>query len=148
MGSARSARVVILGAGPAGLTAAYELAQNGVRSIVLEKDAVVGGLARTVEYNGYRFDIGGHRFFTKLPYIEKIWKDVLGADLLVRSRLSRIYYRSKFFHYPLEPLNALMGLGPAEALRCFFSFLRSRVAPTAPEDDFAAWVSNRFGRRL
>src|SRR5580658_6435388 len=93
-----SAPVIILGAGPAGLTAAYELAQNGVRSVVLEQDAMVGGLARTVEHNGYRFDIGGHRFYTKLPYIENIWKEVLGADLLVRSRLSRIYYRSKFFH--------------------------------------------------
>jgi len=143
-----SAPVVILGAGPAGLTAAYELAQNGVRSVVLEQDAVVGGLARTVEHNGYRFDIGGHRFFTKLPYIENIWKDVLGADLLVRSRLSRIYYRSKFFHYPLEPMNALIGLGPAEALRSIASFVRSRLAPSLPEDDLETWVSNRFGRRL
>ena len=143
-----SAPVVILGAGPAGLTAAYELAQNGIPSVILEQDDVVGGLARTVEHNGYRFDIGGHRFFTKLPYIEEIWKQVLGEDLLVRSRLSRIYYRSKFFHYPLEPVNALLGLGPAEALRCLASFVRSHVAPTHPEDDLATWVSNRFGRRL
>jgi protoporphyrinogen oxidase len=143
-----SAPVVILGAGPAGLTAAYELARNGVRSVVLEQDAVVGGLARTVEHNGYRFDIGGHRFFTKLLYIEDIWKQVLGADLLVRSRLSRIYYRSKFFHYPLEPMNALIGLGPSEALRCITSFLRSRLAPALPEDDLETWISNRFGRRL
>ena len=77
-----------------------------------------------------------------------IWKQVLGADLLVRSRLSRIYYRSKFFHYPLEPMNALIGLGPAEALRCITSFLRSRLAPALPEDDLETWISNRFGRRL
>ena len=145
---APSAPVIILGAGPAGLTAAYELARNGVRSIVLEQDSFVGGLARTVEHNGYRFDIGGHRFFTKLPYIENIWREVLGADLLVRPRLSRIYYRSKFFHYPLEPVNALIGLGPAEAFRCITSFLRARLAPSVPENDFETWVSNRFGRRL
>jgi protoporphyrinogen oxidase len=105
-------------------------------------------LARTVEHNGYRFDIGGHRFFTKLPYIENIWKEVLGADLLVRSRLSRIYYRSKFFHYPLEPMNALIGLGPVEALRSITSFLRSHLSPSMPENDLETWVSNRFGRRL
>jgi len=148
MPSARHAPVVILGAGPAGLTAAYELALNGVRSIVLEQDSVVGGLARTVEHNGYRFDIGGHRFFTKAAYVEKIWKDVLGPDLLVRPRLSRIYYRSRFFHYPLEPLNALRGLGPVEALRCIGSFLLARLAPSRPEEDLETWVSNRFGRRL
>lgn len=144
----QTAPVVIFGAGPAGLTAAYELAKNGVRSLVLEQDGVVGGLARTVEHNGYRFDIGGHRFFTKLSYIEQIWKELLGSDLLVRPRLSRIYYRSRFFHYPLEPLNALLGLGPLEASLCFASFLRSRLSPTLPEADFKTWVSNRFGKRL
>ncbi len=144
----RTAPVLILGAGPAGLTAAYELAKNGVRAIVLERDGVVGGLARTVEHNGYRFDIGGHRFFTKSSYVEKIWKDVLGDDLLVRPRLSRIYYRSRFFHYPLEPLDALRGLGPAEAVRCLASFVRAHLAPSLPEEDLETWVSNRFGRRL
>jgi protoporphyrinogen oxidase len=140
--------VIILGAGPAGLSAAYELCGQGIASTVLERDSVVGGLARTVEHNGYRFDIGGHRFFTKIPSIEKIWKDVLGDDLLERPRLSRIYYRSRFFRYPLEPLDAVRGLGPVETLRCMFSFLRARVSPSLPEDDFATWVSNRFGRRL
>ena len=110
--------VIILGAGPAGLSAAYELSAKGVPCAILEQDSVVGGLARTVEYKGYRFDIGGHRFFTKLPLVEKIWKDVLGDNLLVRPRLSRIYYRSKFFRYPLEPMDAFVGLGPAESLRC------------------------------
>ncbi len=148
MGSELTAPVIILGAGPAGLTAAYELCGNGVDSIVLEQDSVVGGLARTIEYKGYRFDIGGHRFFTRLPYIEKIWKDVLGNDMLVRPRLSRIYYRSQFFRYPLEPLDAIGRLGPVEALRCAASFLRARMAPSLPEDDLESWVSNRFGRRL
>jgi protoporphyrinogen oxidase len=143
-----AAPVIILGAGPAGLSAAYELCGQGIGSVLLERDSVVGGLARTVEHNGYRFDIGGHRFFTKIPSIEKIWKDVLGDDLLVRPRLSRIYYRSKFFRYPLEPLDAVVGLGPVEAFRCLFSFLRARLSPSLPEDDFATWVSNRFGTRL
>ncbi len=146
--SGTSAPVIILGAGPAGLTAAYELSRKGIRSIVLEQDSMVGGLARTIEYKGYRFDIGGHRFYTKLACIEKIWKDVLGDDMLVRPRLSRIYYRSKFFRYPLEPLNALAGLGPVEAFRCLASFARARVNPKHPEDDLETWVSNRFGRRL
>jgi protoporphyrinogen oxidase len=140
--------VVILGAGPAGLTAAYELCRLGVPSIVLEQDSLVGGLARTVEHNGYRFDIGGHRFFTKVPLIEKIWKEVLGDDLLVRPRLSRIYYRGKFFKYPLEPLDALKGLGLAETLRCLASYGRAHLAPRSPEDDLETWVSNRFGQRL
>jgi protoporphyrinogen oxidase len=94
-----SAPVIILGAGPAGLSAAYELSGKGIPSILLEQDSVVGGLARTIEYKGYRFDIGGHRFYTKLASIEKIWKDVLGDDMLVRPRFSRIYYRSKFFRW-------------------------------------------------
>jgi protoporphyrinogen oxidase len=141
-------RVVILGAGPAGLTAAYELSSNDVPSVVLEQDSVVGGLARTVEHEGYRFDIGGHRFYTKVALVEKIWREILGDDLLTRRRLSRIYYKSRFFRYPLEPFDAVRGLGLLESVRCALSFARSRLFPTAPENDFATWVSNRFGRRL
>ena len=126
---ATSAPVVILGAGPAGLTAAYELSAKGVPSIVLEQDSVVGGLARTVEYKGYLFDIGGHRFFTKVPLIEKIWKEVLGQELLVRPRLSRIYYRGRFFKYPLEPFNALANLGLPETVRCVASYMLAHLAP-------------------
>src|ERR1700688_3773044 len=140
--------VVILGAGPAGLTAAYELSNLGVGCVVLEQDAVVGGLARTVEYKGFRFDIGGHRFYTKVSLVQQIWHDVLGDDLLTRKRLSRIYYKSRFFQYPLEPFDALGGLGLIEAIRCGLSFVRSRLFPTLPECSFETWVSNRFGRRL
>lgn len=140
--------VVILGAGPAGLAAAYELVRHGVRPLVLERDTVVGGLARTVEYKGFLFDIGGHRFYTKIPLVERMWREVLGEDLLTRPRLSRIYYRGRFFRYPLEPLDALAGLGLLEALRCALSYVRARLAPRKPEDDFETWVSNRFGRRL
>ncbi len=141
-------RVVILGAGPAGLTAAYELSNLGVGCVVLEQDAVVGGLARTVEYKGFRFDIGGHRFYTKVSLVQQIWRAVLGDDLLTRKRLSRIYYKARFFQYPLEPFDALAGLGLIEAFRCGLSFARSRLFPALPECDFETWVSNRFGRRL
>jgi protoporphyrinogen oxidase len=141
-------RVVILGAGPAGLTAAYELSNLGTPCLVLEQDSVVGGLARTVEHKGFRFDIGGHRFYTKVSLVQQIWRDVLGDDLLTCKRLSRIYYKSRFFHYPLEPFDAIRGLGVTEAFRCALSFVRGQLFPTLPEHDFATWVSNRFGRRL
>jgi protoporphyrinogen oxidase len=143
-----STQVVILGAGPAGLTAAYELSNLGVGCVVLEQDAVVGGLARTVEYKGFRFDIGGHRFYTKISLVQQIWQEILGDDFLTRKRLSRIYYKSHFFQYPLEPFDALSGLGAIEAFRCGLSFVRSRLFPASPENDFETWVSNRFGRRL
>ncbi len=140
--------VVILGAGPAGLSAAYELSGQGVRALVLEKDSTVGGLARSVEHQGYLFDMGGHRFYTKVPIVEQMWRDVLGDDLLTRPRLSRVYYRSKFFRYPLDVRNALAGLGHVEALRCAASFAHARLFPRKPERSFEDWVSNRFGRRL
>ena len=140
--------VVILGAGPAGLTAAYELGKAGVRSTVLERDDTVGGLARTVKHNGYRFDIGGHRFFTKVSAVEALWREILGDDLLTRPRLSRIYYNGAFFSYPLKPFNALAGLGLLETIRCVASYGRARVFPTKPEEDFATWITNRFGKRL
>jgi len=140
--------VVIIGAGPAGLTAAYVLSKAGVRSIVLEKDQIVGGLARTVNYKGYYFDTGGHRFFTKAESVEHIWKEVLGQELLRRNRLSRIYYNKKFFYYPLRPLNALLGLGVWNSLRIFFSYVASQLFPSKEEKTFEQWVSNRFGKRL
>ncbi len=140
--------VVIIGGGPAGLSAAYELANAGVRSTVLEASKVVGGISRTVEYKGYLFDIGGHRFFTKVKLVRKMWEQILGEDFLSRPRMSRIFYKNTFFAYPLEPMNALRGLGLVESARCGFSFLRAQVLPTKPEDDFATWVSNRFGKRL
>jgi protoporphyrinogen oxidase len=145
---ANAFRVVIIGAGPAGLTAAYELGKSGVKSLVLEKDAVVGGIARTAEYRGYRFDIGGHRFFTKVTLVEQMWREVLGDDLIRRSRLSRIYYGGKFYYYPLRAFNALFNLGLVETTRCVASYAWARLFPRKPENDFATWVRNRFGRRL
>jgi protoporphyrinogen oxidase len=130
------------------LTAAYELGKAGVASTIIERDDTVGGIARTVNYKGYRFDIGGHRFFTKVTPVENLWREVLGDDMLRRGRLSRIYYNNKFFSYPLKPLNALTGLGLFETVRCVASYARSRLSPQLPEADLATWVSNRFGRRL
>ena len=111
-------RVVVVGAGPAGLTAAYELAKRGCRATVLECDPVVGGISRTVERDGWRFDIGGHRFFTKVPEVEALWHEILGdEDFLVRPRQSRIFYDDKYYDYPLRVANVLANLGPVEATR-------------------------------
>jgi protoporphyrinogen oxidase len=140
--------VVIIGAGPAGLTAGYELARQGIPAVVLDQDRQVGGLARTVSYHGFRFDIGGHRFFTKVPAVLALWRQMLGADFLKRPRLSRILYRGKFFDYPLKPLNVIRQLGLGTTLAVIGSYLVAKVRPIRPEISFADWVSNRFGRRL
>jgi len=142
-------RVIIIGGGPAGLTAAYQLTKAGIASVVLEKDRVVGGISRTATHNGYRFDIGGHRFFTKVPAVEAMWREVLGdTDFLRRQRLSRIYYNKRFFHYPLRPANALLGLGLWNSALILASYLKAQLFPQQPEVTFEQWVSNRFGERL
>ena len=140
--------VVIIGAGPAGLTTAYQLGKGGIRSTILEGSDQVGGISKTVNYRGYRFDIGGHRFFTKVPLINELWQEILGDELLLRPRLSRIYYNDEFFSYPLKPINALVGLGPAESLLVALSYLRAKFIRTPDEKTFEEWVSNRFGHRL
>ncbi len=139
---------VIIGAGPAGLAATYYLAKNHIPVICLEMDKNVGGLSRTVEYKGYRFDIGGHRFFTKIPEVNELWREVLGSDFLRRPRLSRIYYRNKFFNYPLKPFQALKGLGVLESIRILGSYAAVRINPGPPAENFEQWVSQRFGKRL
>jgi len=143
-----SARTVILGGGPAGLSAAYELAGQGFTPLVLETDEVVGGLARTVSYKDFLFDIGGHRFFTKSLEVQELWHEILGPRLVVRSRLSRIHYRNRFFLYPLSPLNALLGVGPLEALRIAASYLRWHFFPHRKVKNFEEYVTNHFGKRL
>jgi protoporphyrinogen oxidase len=149
MADSRSdAPILVIGAGPAGLTAAHQLLANGRRVHVLEQDRQVGGIARTVEYKGFRFDIGGHRFFTKVRAVNELWRSMLGDDFLRRPRLSRIYYHGKFFDYPLKPVNALFGLGVWNALLAACSYLWSHVRPIRPEVSVEDWVSNRFGRRL
>lgn len=140
--------IVVIGAGPAGLTAAYEISKLGLRATVLEADDDVGGLARTVNYRGYRFDIGGHRFFSKIPFINDLWHEILGEDFCMRPRLSRIYYRGRFFDYPLKAVNAFTGLGPVETLLILLSYAKAKMFPSAVETNFEQWVSNRFGSRL
>jgi protoporphyrinogen oxidase len=141
-------KAFVIGAGPAGLTAGYELSQLGVQATIIEADNVVGGISRTVNHHGYRFDIGGHRFFSKVHLINELWHEMLGEHLLLRPRLSRIHYDGHFFDYPLKASNALMGLGIVEAAHIGMSYAKVRLAPSLPETTFEQWVSNRFGRRL
>jgi protoporphyrinogen oxidase len=140
---------VVLGAGPAGLTAAYLLSKGGAPVTVLEADSVVGGISRTVERDGWRFDIGGHRFFTKVPAVEKLWNEILPhEDFLVRPRLSRIYYQGRLFDYPLRASNALRNLGIIEAIRCLLSYVWVRLRPPKDQSTLEGWVAARFGWRL
>jgi len=141
-------KVVIIGGGPAGLTSAYQLSKAGVESVVLEKDQILGGISRTVNYKKYYFDIGGHRFFTKIKEVEDIWDEVLGDDFLRRKRLSRIFYNKKFFYYPFRALNALFGLGIWNSFMILVSYLYAQLSSSKKIDTFEQWVSNRFGRRL
>jgi protoporphyrinogen oxidase len=141
-------RVVVIGAGPAGLTAAYLLAKDGVKVTVLEGDDIVGGISRTAQYNGYRFDIGGHRFFTKIAPVEALWHEILGPEFISVPRLSRIHYGGKYFDYPLKAMNALRGLGLWNAMMIVMSYMRANLWPNPVEENFEQWVTNRFGRRL
>jgi protoporphyrinogen oxidase len=141
-------RILVCGAGPAGLTASHLLARRGYRVCALEGDSQVGGLARTVRYKDFRFDIGGHRFFTKIPEVAAFWDEVLGTELIEVPRLSRIHYRGRYFHYPLRAKEALLGLGAWEATLILLSYLRARLHPSPVEENFEQWVSNRFGHRL
>ncbi len=147
---AQTKDVYVIGGGPAGLTAAYELVtkSTSLRPTVFESSHMVGGIARTETSNGYRFDIGGHRFFTKVPEVEKMWNDVVGEDFITVPRLSRIYYRGRFFSYPLKIFNALENIGAYESLRILASYAKWRVRPHKVEDTFEQWVINRFGGRL
>jgi protoporphyrinogen oxidase len=139
----------VIGAGPAGLTAAYELTKREVPVTVLEADDVVGGISRTVERDGWRFDIGGHRFFTKVPEVERLWHEILpDEEFLLRPRMSRIFYQGKLFDYPLRAFNALRGLGLLEAIRCLLSYLWVQVRPPRDQSHFEGWVAARFGWRL
>src|SRR5437016_8163060 len=141
--------VVVMGAGPAGLSAAYELTRHGTPVTVVEKDPrQVGGIARTLEFMGCRFDVGPHRFFSKSPEIEALWSEVLGKGIRPVSRLTRIMYRGKFFDYPIRASNAFLNLGPVETARCLISYAQARTHPVVDPQSFEDWVSNQFGRRL
>ncbi len=140
--------VVVIGGGPAGLTSAYILAQKGYRCTVLEGTDMVGGISQTAKYKGYRFDIGGHRFFTKYEPVEALWHEILEDEFISVPRLSRIYYDGKFFDYPLKAGNALAGLGIFNAFAILFSYAKAKIWPNPVEENFEQWVSNRFGKRL
>ncbi len=141
--------VAIIGAGPAGLTAAYLLSKNDVDVIVLEADpAYVGGISRTATYKGFHFDIGGHRFFSKSKAVEDLWTEILPNDMLQRPRSSRIFYGGKFFAYPLKPFEALIKLGIVQSALCLLSWLKARLLPVRDPRNFEDWVTNQFGRRL
>src|SRR5471032_2098781 len=138
-----------MGAGPAGLTAGYDAIVAGWDVAILEKDpAYVGGISRTVQKDGYRFDIGGHRFFSKSAEVTKWWKERLPNDFIQVKRMSRIYYRGRFFDYPLKPWNALSNLGVFTSMACVASYGWVRLFPKRDEKSFEDWVTNRFGRKL
>jgi protoporphyrinogen oxidase len=144
-----STKVAIIGAGPAGLTAAYLLTKADVPVVVLEGDPkYVGGISKTATYNGYHFDIGGHRFFSKSREVEDLWTEILPDDFLVRPRSSRILYRNRFFTYPLKAGEALRKLGIIESVRCGLSYLWAQLFPVRNPRNFEEWVSNQFGHRL
>ena len=139
----------MLGAGPAGLTAAYVLGLRGVPAAVYEADGTVGGIAKTVEYDGYRFDLGGHRFFTKFAQVQRLWEEMLGDELLVRPRLSRIYYDGKYLAYPLQARDVVARLGIFESVLCSLSYFRSRLSPTRHEiETFEDFATQNFGNRI
>jgi protoporphyrinogen oxidase len=140
--------LIVIGGGPAGLTAAIAATKRGLRPLVLEADHCVGGISRTETYRGYGFDMGGHRFFTKSKEVEALWYEILGDDFLTRPRLSRIFYNGKFYSYPLKPLDALRNLGLYESSFLIGSYFRWKVFPHKKEENFEEWVVNRFGRRL
>jgi len=142
-------RVAIVGAGPAGLTASYLLTKQGRSVIVLEKDPVyVGGISRTVNYKGYLFDIGGHRFFSKSREVVDLWNEILPQDFIESPRLSRIYYGGKYYSYPLSAFEALRNLGLIASATCMLSYAYAKAFPIRAPRTFHDWVRNQFGERL
>lgn len=139
--------VLIIGAGPAGLTAGYLLSKQNRSSIIIEASDMVGGISRTPQYKNFYFDIGGHRFFSQSDTVEKLWDEMLPNQLLTRPRQSRIFYKKQFYHYPLKALNVLLQLGFFESVRCVLSYGKARLKPLPPTD-FSNWVINHFGKRL
>ena len=144
-------RVGIIGAGPAGMTAAFELARSGAEVELFEASPQVGGMARSIPLWGQTVDLGPHRFFSRDTRVNRLWLEMAGRDYDMVNRLTRILYKDAFFHYPLRPFNALLNLGPLESLRCLASYGWERLNPAprpAPDASFEDWVTSRFGHRL
>jgi protoporphyrinogen oxidase len=141
-------KIAIIGAGPAGITAAYQLSKKTPNVTVYEASAQVGGLAKTIDLWNQKIDIGPHRFFSDDKRINDLWLEVVGNDYEMVNRLTRIYYKGKFFYYPLKPIDALLKLGIVEAVICFMSYVAERIIPTKNTTHFEGWVTSRFGKRL
>ena len=144
----RDKPAVILGGGPAGLTAGYLLSKQGLPVIVLEAENQVGGIAKTAVRDGYRFDLGGHRFFTKVKEVDDLWHEIMREEFLKRPRMSRIYWNKKFLDYPLRGPDVIKKLGPVDLTKALLSYIWARLKPKGREDTFEQWVTNRFGRWL
>lgn len=141
-------KVAVIGAGPAGMTAAYELAKAGIEVDVYEASNQAGGMSKTIELWDHKVDLGPHRFFSNDTKVNKLWLEVAGKDYEMVNRLTRIYYKNKFYFYPLKPFNALTNLGIFESISCVISYVREKLLPTKDKGTFETWVVKRFGRRL
>ncbi len=140
---------MVIGAGPAGLTAAYQLTKQGIPVTVFEASQELGGISRTVERDGWRFDIGGHRFFTKVEAVNQLWHEILPPeDFLLRPRMSRIFYDGKYYDYPLKASNALKNMGLVEAALCVLSYAWAQIRPPKDQSNYEGWLVSRFGWRL
>ena len=144
----RENEVAIIGAGPAGLTAAFELSKHGIRGTMYEASNSVGGISRTEVREGYRFDLGGHRFFSKSAEVNELWSEMLREPLQLRPRLSRVYYGDKFYDYPLKASNALRNMGMITAMSCLLSYAGAKIKPIENPKSFEEWVTNQFGQKL
>lgn len=140
--------IAIIGAGPAGITAAYELSKAGFKVSLYEASAQVGGLSKTIDLWDQKVDLGPHRFFSNDTKVNELWLEVVGKDYRMVDRLTRIYYKKKFYYYPLKPFDALFKLGIWEAFRCILSYMKEKIKPTKQDGSFEAWVTARFGWRL
>ena len=148
MSDSTAKTMLVLGGGPAGLTAGYLLGKEGHQAVVLEAEDQVGGLAKTVERDGYRFDLGGHRFFTKSQEVNDLWHEVMGDEFLLRPRMSRIYWNNRYLDYPLRGPDVIKKLGPIELARCMASYARAAAKRNKVDNSLEDWVTNRFGKRL
>lgn len=141
-------KIAVIGAGPAGLTAAYELAKEGVEVTVFEASEHVGGLSRTIDLWDQRIDLGPHRFFSNDKKVNELWLEVVGSDYKMVDRLTRIYYKKKFFYYPIKAFDALFKLGIGQGILCLGSYFKEKINPTKLDGSFETWVTSRFGKRL